>query len=396
MSDKPDTKFAISDFNLQVISTSEYAEVLSAAIQSGANVAAFGRRGSGKTEICKQAISEAKIDWNGEKKSPKEIYINLSTAERTDMGGYPDMFSNMNKTKEEKDRFINFMLPNFFESMMTGNTPVIAVLDEVDKADSSILAPLLEILQFKSINGRPLKNLHACILTGNLISEGSQRPSLPLLDRAEKYLLMADTSAFLSWAAKTNKIHPSIRSFLNDKANYLYGSNDGGGDLYAEPSPRSWENASKALFYGEKNGWSKELMNRKVAGYVGKQAGIEYDIYFTHYRELLPLVDKVFEGKNATQDYKDKNPGMQTYAAMIICSRLASILDKVEPDANGKRTKPKELSYVGKFFKNAVSDENILISVRTQLTLKRVMDWGLDSDNDWSKTLIDITNLVNQ
>lgn len=397
MSDKPDTKLAISDFNLQSISTTEYADVLSGTIQSGANLAIFGRRGSGKTEIAKQVIASTDISEDQSNTRAKEIYINLSVSERTDMGGYPDMYGIMHRDLSQEDKkeiFVNFVLPAFFKPLIVGHQPCVVLLDEVDKADPSIWAPLLEILQFKSINHRPLPNLRSCIMTGNLISEGSQRPSLPLLDRAEKYLLQADTSAFLAWAARTNKIHPSVVAFLTDKMHQLYGSNDGAGDLYAEQSPRGWENASKALFFGEKNNWPKEIMNLKVSGFVGKQAGLEYQIYFEHYRELLPLINAIFNGEDVAAKYKDLNPSMQIYAAMIMCSRLAGILDRVPVEEGAPVDKPKELGYIGRFLQKAVTEENILVAVRTQLTLNRLILWGLDSNKDWKEILTQVTTHV--
>lgn len=399
MADKDEPQLAISDFNLQVIDTEQYAEVLDGTIQSGTSLAVFGRRGSGKTEIAKQVIASSEIGEKGEGKRAREVYINLSTAERTDMGGYPDMFGLMRSAKtdaEKVEQFISFVLPMFYEPMINRDQPVVALFDEVDKADSSIHAPMLEILQFKSINHRPLPNLRSSIMTGNLISEGSQRPSLPLLDRIEKYHLQTNIGGFSKWAAKSNKIHPSVFAFLNDKPSFLFGSNDGAGELYAEESPRGWENTSKVLWFGEKAGWSKDLMYLKVAGFVGKRAALEYQIYFEHYRELMPLIDAIFRGEDCVARYKDLDPSMQIYCAMIVCSRVSGILDKVPQGEDAPEWKPVELAYIGKFMQKAVADENILIAVRTQLTLDRVVRWELDQNKDWGRILIDVTNSVDK
>ena len=380
-------QMAKSDFNLTSVSTEQYAEILRAAIETDSNVAVFGRRGSGKTIIAKDVVRDGSFFETRSK--VREVYVNLSTCERPDMGGYPDMFGltiDKHDTKEAKrQRFVQFILPMFFQPLMEGNERVVAIFDEVDKADESIHAPLLEITQFKSINGRPLTNLCASIFTGNLISEGSKRPSLPLLDRTEKYLLRPDVGSWLKWAGTSGKIHPSVTAFLHDKGHYLFGSEDGCGDNYAEPSPRGWELASRVLFAGEKLGWHKDLLNMKVAGFIGKEAGTQYDIYFNHYQELLPLVKQIFDGNDVTVEYEKLGPSMQLYAAMIVCSRLSGILDKAD-----LVNRPKELGYVGRFMQG-VSDENVLISVRTQLVLHRLTKWRLDSDKDWGKLLNDIT-----
>ena len=378
---------AKSDFNLTSVSTEEYQDLLKGSIETNSNLAIFGRRGSGKTIIAKDVVREGYFFENRTK--VREVYVNLSTCERPDMGGYPDMFGltvDKHDSREAKrQRFVQFILPMFFQPLMEGDLPVVAIFDEVDKSDESIHAPLLEIAQFKSINGRELPNLATCIFTGNLISEGSKRPSLPLLDRTEKYLLRPDVNSWLKWAGTSGKIHPSITAFLYDKGHYLFGSEDGCGDNYAEPSPRGWELASRVLFAGEKLGWQKNLLNMKVSGFVGKEAGTQYDIYFNHYQELLPLVKQIFEGQDVSVEYEKLSPSMQLYAAMIVCSRLSGILDKAD-----LANRPKELSYVGKFMQ-IVSDENVLISVRTQLVLHRLTKWRLDADKDWGKLLNDIT-----
>lgn len=352
------------------------------------------------TEIAKQTVASTDLSDNGSGLKALEVYINLSVVERPDMGGYPDMFSVMAGAKsdeEKRARFVSYILPKFYEAMIVGERPVVAIFDEGDKADPSVIAPLLEIFQYRSINGNKLPNLRSSIMTGNLISEGSARPSLPLLDRTEKYLLQADTTSFLKWAAKSNKIHPSVRAFLQDKTAYLYGSNDGGADLYAEASPRGWEYSSNAIFFGEKKGWSKDLINRKVSGYVGRQAGMEYQIYFQHYKELLPLIDSIFNGEDVVAEYKKLDSSKQLYAAMIASSRLAGILDRVPLDEDGIPThKPKELAYVGAFMNRGVSDENVLVSVRTQLMVDRLVTWDLDSNKDWGKILVNVTNTVDR
>jgi len=49
-------QMATSDFNLQKLSTKELSEHTAATIQMGGNIAVFGRRGTGKTEISKAEI----------------------------------------------------------------------------------------------------------------------------------------------------------------------------------------------------------------------------------------------------------------------------------------------------------------------------------------------------
>ena len=224
MTDQKEAQLATSDFNLQKLNTKEFGAHVAATIKMGGNLAVFGRRGTGKTVITKYEIEQSKC---------RELYINLSVMERVDLGGYPDV---MGKTKS---KYVNFLMPQMYEPLIEGNTPVVCLFDELDKADPSLWAPLLEIVQFRSINHMPLPNLHSIIMTGNLVSEGGSRPSLPLLDRSEKFLLEADAALWLDWAGKMGHIHPSITAYINDHPNDLFGAVDPE-DRYADASPRGW------------------------------------------------------------------------------------------------------------------------------------------------------------
>lgn len=362
-----------SDFNLEKLKTKDLSEHIAAAIQVGGNIAIFGRRGTGKTEISKQEIKKA---------DAHEVYINLSVLERVDLGGYPNVMS-----ASAHKKFVDFLLPQFYETMLEGKQNVVALLDEVDKADPSLWAPLLEFTQFRSINGRELTNLKAIIMTGNLISEGGARPSLPLLDRAEKYLVEADATSWLDWAGKQGRIHPSITAYITDNPIDLFGAVDPD-DRYADPSPRGWSRASELLHKGEALGWNLNLLNRKVSGCVGKSAGLKYSSYYEHYQQLLPMIDDIFNGKNIIDKYNPLEPTKKLVACMITCARLATQLDSSE-----ENDLPPAVKYVGKFL-NSVSYENVLVAVRSQIQIDRLVRFNLDEHPDWEVVLNKINKQV--
>jgi len=364
---------ASSDFNLEKLNTTELSKHIASTIEVGGNMAIFGRRGTGKTEISKEEIK---------KSGALEVYINLSVMERVDMGGYPNIMASAAQKK-----FVDFLLPQFYEAMLEGNRPVVALLDEVDKADPSLWAPLLEFSQFHSINGRKLTNLKAVIMTGNLLSEGGSRPSLPLLDRAEKYLVEADAASWLDWAGRTRKIHPSVTAYITDHPKDLFGAVDPE-DRYADPSPRGWAGASEILFRGEELGWSSELLNKKVCGRVGKDAGIKYSNYFEHYQQLLPMIENIFQGQNVTRQYEALEPTKKLVACMITCARLATLLD-----SSNEKSPPEAISHVGKFLQK-VSYENVLVAVRSQIQLDRLFKYSLDDHSEWSQFLAKIHQSV--
>jgi len=361
----------ISDFNMQKLGTKALSEHIAAAIQVDSTIAVFGRRGTGKTEIAKQQIKKADM---------REVYLNLSVLERVDMGGYPNVMGDHTDRK-----FVEFMLPAFYQPMVEGSQGVVALLDEVDKADPSLWAPLLEFTQFRSINGRALPNLKAIIMTGNLISEGGARPSLPLLDRSEKYLVEADASSWLEWAGKSGHIHPSITAYITDHPKDLFGAVDPD-ERYADPSPRGWARASELLFKGESHGWNTTLLNNKVSGCVGKDAGIKYSNYYEHYQQLLPMIEDLYNGKDIKSRYAPLEPTKKLVACMITCARLATQLDN--SDVNNP---PPAIKYVGRFLRD-VSYENTLVAVRSQIQISRLVQFNLDEHPDWA----DVLNRINK
>lgn len=367
---KPTPTMTVSDFNLPKLSTRELSEHIAASIAIGSNIAIFGRRGIGKTAIAKQSIKDAGL---------KEVYVNLSIFERTDMGGYPKLFTSSTA------KYVEFLLPGFYEALIEGDQEVVVLFDELDKCDPSVLAPLLEFVQFHSINHRALPKLRSVIMTGNLISEGGSRPSPPLLDRCEKFLVEADADAWLAWSAQSGKIHPSIIAYVKHNPKDLFGGVDPE-DRYADPSPRGWERASQILYKGEANGWSPELLKQKVSGCIGKEIGIKYAVYFEHYQQLLPMIDELYEGKDISERCKGLEPSKQLVICMIACNRFASQLD-----AMTTKTPPASHKYVANFL-SKISKENALAAMNSTITIWRMAKCNLEMDPAWKPWMREIKN----
>jgi len=317
------------------------------------NIAIFGRRGSGKTHICKEQIGLAKC---------REVYLNLSTFERPDLSGYPKVF---NLSKE--DNYADFFQPLFFKPMMEGDEPVVLLLDEVDKADPSIWAPLLEITQFRTINGRPLPNLIACVMTGNLISEGGNKPSPPLLDRAEKYLVEPSSQEWLNWAGNAG-VHPSVTALIQEKPEVLFGAVDME-DNYADPSPRGWERSSEIAKWGEEHNQESRLVTEKVSGCVGKEAGLHYQMYYEHYIQIIPLSNNIMEGKAKKEDLHGLDVTKRWVLWMSVANKLSTIMDKKSFNKDDKA----RLTSAAEFMLKNTDAENLLCIIRSQIGRDRLM-----------------------
>ena len=196
-------------------------------------------------------------------------------------------------------------------------------------------------------------------------------------------------SHWLDWASskESGGIHPSITAFINDHPDTLFGEVDSG-DFYADPSPRSWHNASNLLNFGEKRNWPHKLMMMQVSGFVGKKAGIQYSSYFDHYQVLLPMVEKIMKGENP-KGFDALEPGRKMVCSMLVCSRTARVLDAMTK----KNEFPMSVDYVGKFLKN-VDTEMALISIRSQIGLQRTIDSGLMDHKAFDEILAEVAKRI--
>lgn len=362
---------ATSNFNLQTLNTSELEQHIKTTIQLSGNILVVGRRGSGKTSISKEAINSLNY---------RRVVCNLSVYDRVDLMGYPLLFDRSSKSK-----YVEYILPNLFKHLIEGNKPSVLVLDEIDKCDGSLLAPLLELLQDRSINDVKLPNLKACIATANMISEGGQRPSLPLLDRMEKYLVEADAKQWIDWAPKGN-IHASIVAFIHDNQNELQGAvNDE--ELFADQSPRGWENSSNIIHFGEQEKLDRKVILNKVNGCVGKRAGMAYQNYFEHYQLLLPMIDLIISG-SPPKEFYSLEVTKQFVAAMIVANRFAKAIDDLSPEQKKAKVVPTITQNVGRFFQS-IDKELAHVCVRGAIGSERFRAIDLEKEPVF-KELLDV------
>lgn len=269
-------------------------------IRAGQNLFLMGRRGLGKTALAFQAAEACQLKVN---------YINLSVVEKNDLCGFPILF--------EQGDVVNYKSPVFLPPLQDGKKPdSIILFDEVDKVSPECTAPLLEILQYRKINGKPI-NAAACILTGNLANEGaySNQISTALLDRGAKYILSFEFDKWIEWA-KANGVHDLIIGFLRSNPELACGAVD---DLcYASPSPRAWTLASEAMIK------AKELkivdidtVEQIISGFVGSSAGMKFRMWYEYYRKFEPIIHSLIETGKTTFDYKGL---MQTEKLVFVIS----------------------------------------------------------------------------
>jgi len=331
----------MNNLNLQEIDQEQALNISKFFIRSQQNLFLFGKKGLGKTHIAMQAAKACNVKIN---------YINLSVIERPDLAGFP----NINNTED----VITFKSPIFLPPLQEGKKPdSIILFDEVDKAPQEVTSPLLEILQFKKINGKSINAL-SCILTGNLANEGaySNIISTALLDRGAKYILSFNFDKWIEWA-KSNDVHDLILGFLKYNPDLACGAID---DLrYASPSPRSWTLASEALIKAKSlKIVDLETITQIISGFVGYDAGIKFKNWYDYYRKFEPIVYTLIDSERLTINYHELAPTEQIVFVITAC-----YCAKQKTFAESARSKDrfKYLENLCKFLKNYKVDYEIQV-----------------------------------
>lgn len=292
----------VNAFNLQEIDQEQSLNLCRFFMRQSQNIVLFGRRGVGKTHIAMQAALDCGFKIN---------YVNLSVVERPDLAGYPDLHA--------KGDVVTYKAPHYLPKLKAGTKPdSIILFDEVDKASPDVTSPLLEILQFKTLNGQPI-NAAACILTGNLFNEGahSNIVSTALLDRTAKYVLTFNFEKWIDWAIE-NSVHDLIISFLISNPDLACG--DVETTYYATPSPRGWTLASDALYKAQEFKMSDiDTVSSIIAGYVGYEASLKFSSWYRFYRKFEPFINSLFEFGECTLDYASLAPTEKLIFCVTAC-----------------------------------------------------------------------------
>lgn len=326
--------------NLQEIDQEQALHISKFFIRSHQNLFLFGRRGVGKTHIALQAAEDCGLKIN---------YINLSVIERPDLAGYPDMSA--------PGETITFKSPSFLPKLLNSKADSIILFDEVDKAPPEVTAPLLEILQFRCINGTPL-NIAGCILTGNLINEGaySNQISSALLDRGAKYILSFNFEKWVDWA-KAHAVHDLILGFLRSNPEFACGEIED--SCYASPSPRSWTLASDALIKArDLKIVDIDTVTQIISGFVGGEAGLRFKIWYEHYRKFEPFIHSLIESGNMALDFNSLAP---TEKVVFVVSACYYAKQRVFAEAPKSKNRFVYLENLCKFFIHYKVDHEVQV-----------------------------------
>jgi len=260
---------------IQEIDQADLAALYEFAVKNKGNILVFGPAGVGKTEMAMQVINACDKEF---------VYLNLSVLEAPDLMGLPVI--------DEEDKTTAYALPKMLPAKGSRKKPVVLLVDEADKAKPELQNPMLELFQFRSINGRPL-DIDCVIATGNLPEEGafSQIMSKALTNRCSVFKVRSAFEPWKEWAVSAG-VNGLIVGFLSKHQEMLLQPSASGDDTaYCNPSPRSWALAAKDLDNASKA--SVEFQTLLVSGRVGIGAAVEFKVWLEHYRHIEPLIQKL-------------------------------------------------------------------------------------------------------
>lgn len=342
-----------------------YKRLIKSTINNGGNLIIFGQKGIGKTEIAMEITKE--MGYTG-------LYWNLSTQEAPDLIGLATI-----KMVNGIAR-VEYASPEHIPVEELYDKKVVVLVDELDKAKEELQNPMLEVFQFRSLNGRKL-NIQAIIATGNLPDEHafSKVISHALTNRSSVFKLRTDYTGWRDDYAVKNGINPLIVGFLSKNPEYLCRTIPDDMTAYATPSPRSWSSCSKEIDshpFDNKDNFITTLM----AGHVGSQAAIAFKVWIDYYKDIEKYLDQIL-GKSTSKKKLNLNKLSMDKLYILAISSCAEIARKI-----GKIPKnSKELLEITKnvfSFIGTLPMEMQIAATKSTLTTDMIINNNLDSINE--------------
>lgn len=141
-------------------------------IDHNLNVMLIGKHGVGKTSIIKAVVEERNLKW---------LYFSASTMDPwVDFIGIPEKSEGI-LSNGERASYLEMVMP---KNIREGDVEVL-VFDELNRADSAVRNALMQLIQFKAINGYHFKNLRCVIVAINPDDDEDMSYDVEKLDPAQ-------------------------------------------------------------------------------------------------------------------------------------------------------------------------------------------------------------------
>jgi len=366
---------------IQEIDQETLMQMLRFYIKNGGNLMTFGPAGIGKTEMAMQACEAEEYEY---------IYLNLSVLEAPDLNGLPMI-------DESGDVPVSRYAPpaQFPVAGKSTGKKKILLVDEADKAKPELQNPMLELFQFRSINGTKL-DIHAVVATGNLPDENafSQPMSHALMNRCGVYRVTHAYDPWQDWAVAAS-VNPLVVGFLSSNPEFLLQPPPEGDDTaYCHPSPRAWTLSARDIDAAPDADVNFQTL--LVAARVGQPAAVKFRVWLEHYRFVEPMIRALVD--------EGKHPSLSnsTLDRIFVCaiSGVEAIVRecrKTPTDPKAKEEQAKRVRKVTENVMNWIKDlpsEIQIGALKSTLTMKMIQENSLTTVKPFMDAYVKIRKVM--
>lgn len=375
-----------------------YEQMLDLICVKGGNLLAIGQAGIGKTEIPFQVAAKHGI---------QVVYWNLATQEAPDLVGLPII------KLDGGVEVVRYASPEYMPLKERFESPVLVIVDELDKAKSELQNPLLEIYHSVqrglggTLNGRQL-NIRGIVSTGNLPDEGafSKPISSALANRCMTFKLESDFEAWRAWAVKSG-VNPLVVSFLMRHQDHL-SMKPAVGDptAYTRGSPRSWTEGARDIdklaemkkegkisFGTDKQEIAMQVIT--LAGRVGQEPATKFRVDLEYSHRIEPKVEALVA--NGTLPSEREIGDMELAEAVVFCvvstQRIVDAAKKSKDPEAQKKEVHRVANNVAKLLK-VVPAEHQIAAVKSVLESDFVKAMDLTKCPDLMKVYMSVRKVT--
>ncbi|HEY8096863.1 MAG TPA: hypothetical protein VIE65_12340 [Methylobacter sp.] len=336
-------------------------------IRNGKNCIMLGPAGIGKTDIAFQSAEEEVFEY---------CYLNLSVLEAPDINGLPNIVEEVINGKAF--RFSEYAPPRFLPRAGISAKKKVLIVDELDKAREELQNPMLELFQFRSVNGTKF-DIQAVVATGNLPDEHAfSRPlSHALTNRCALFKVTHSYDAWRDWAT-IHAVNPLVVGFLGDNTEQLLMKEaEGDETAYCSRSPRSWTQAAFDLDSAESA--DVDFQTMLVAGRVGQTGASSFKVWLEYYRELAPHIKNLVQKGDMTLDMRNLDLGQTMVFAIGAVDGImrASRMPESEVKGREKKKAVQEVTFRVSKLLNTLPSEICVSALKSTLDHKVIDVFGL-------------------
>jgi hypothetical protein len=201
----------------------------------------------------------------------------------TDFKGMPAIMKREN-CGEEMAFLAQFVPFDNLKRLLTADKPTVAFADDLGQASPMVQAAWMQLVLARKLDDKVVSDHITFVSASNRKEDKAGVSGIlePLKSRFASIIeLIVDKDVWLKWA-RTNKIHPYVRAFIQTRGLDMLWSFTASNDMTNSPSPRTVEHVSKIM-------WGKpdvDLRQSLLAGAAGGPFSIEFETFIKIVKNL--------------------------------------------------------------------------------------------------------------